>query len=98
MNQYVYREMLEEHVIPAIRDKMDKWMMQDGATAHTSNQNMEFLRSHFGGRLISNKADIKCPRTATRWTFSGANLRHGSGGGLLKQHAQGAGQEGLWVN
>ena len=51
MDQYVYQEMIEEHVLPEIRNKRGLWWMQDGATCHTSNMNLEFLR-----RLISNKA------------------------------------------
>ena len=61
MDQYVYQEMIEEHVLPEIRNKRGLWWMQDGATCHPSNMNLEFLRGHFKGRPISNKAEIKCP-------------------------------------
>ena len=61
MDQYVYQEMLEDHVLPAISNKRGLWFMQDGATCHTSNMNLEFLRGHFKNRLISNKTDIRWP-------------------------------------
>ena len=33
------------------------WYQQDGATPHTSNLTLDFLRGVFGGRLISRRAD-----------------------------------------
>ena len=37
------------------------FFMQDGATCHTTQLNLEFLLSKFAGRVISNKTDIPWP-------------------------------------
>ena len=36
----------------------EQWFQQDGAPPHTANITMEWLRGHFGDRLISRKAAI----------------------------------------
>ena len=64
MDQLVYRELLEDHVWPAVRGvatRQGLWYMQDGATCHTTNFNMEWLMEKFQGRIISNKAEVRWP-------------------------------------
>lgn len=64
MDQHVYRELLEDHVWPAVRNvatRQGLWWMQDGATPHTTNYNLEYLLEKFGGRVISNKSEIRWP-------------------------------------
>jgi hypothetical protein len=34
-------------------DEHECWLQQDGATCHTSNETMQFLREFFGDHLIS---------------------------------------------
>ena len=51
MDQHMYKAMLEEHVIPLISNIREKWWMQDVATYHTTNMNLEFLKSHFKGTV-----------------------------------------------
>ena len=58
MDQFVYKEMLEEHVLLLIKNQRGIWCMQDGATCHTSTMNLKFLKQHFRNRLISNKSEI----------------------------------------
>ena len=64
MDQMVYRELLEDHVWPEVRHvatRQELWWMQDGATCHTTNFNMEYLREKFQDRIISNKAEVRWP-------------------------------------
>ena len=39
----------------------DVWWQQDGATPHTSNQSMNYLRGKFPGKLISKRGDFPWP-------------------------------------
>lgn len=64
MDQFVYRELLEEKVWPLLKHRATReqlYFMQDGATCHTTPMNLAFLKSKFGGRVISNKTDIPWP-------------------------------------
>ena len=64
MNNQLYHELIINKVWPAIRTKVTKhqlWFQQDGATCHTTANNLDFLREKFRGRLISNKAEVTWP-------------------------------------
>ena len=64
MNQFVYKELLEEKVGPLLKHRATReqlYFMQDGATCHTTQLNLEFLRSKFVNRVISNKTDLPWP-------------------------------------
>lgn len=64
MDQYVYRSLLEDMVWPLLKGvatRKQLFFMQDGATCHTTQLNLEFLLSKFAGRVISNKTDIPWP-------------------------------------
>lgn len=64
MDNQVYNELLMEKVWPAVRAKATRnmlWYMQDGATCHTTKNNLSFLLDKFGGRVISNKTDVTWP-------------------------------------
>ena len=37
------------------------WWQQDGASAHTSNQSMQYLRGQFPGKVISKRGDWPWP-------------------------------------
>ena len=106
MDQFVYKEMLEEHVLPLIKNKRGIWFMQNGATCRTSTMNLKFLKQHFRNRLISNKSEIRWPqgvRTATSSSgvrpcpMCSGGAERGSGG-LLYGDEQGAGQESVCFN
>lgn len=61
VNSDSYREMLEEDFIPKLEELGlldESWFMQDGARPHTSNENLQFLNTAFGGRVISNRFTI----------------------------------------
>ena len=60
----IYNKLLKEKVWPAVRAKATRnalWYMQDGATCHTSQNNLYFLLDKFDGRVISNKTDVIWP-------------------------------------
>ena len=64
INQFVYKELLEEKVLPLLKHRATREqlnLMQDGATCHTTPINLEFLRSKLVGRVISNKTDLPWP-------------------------------------
>ena len=64
INQFVYKELLEEKVGPLLKHRATReqlYFMQDGATCHTTQLNLEFLRSKFVDRVISNKTDLPWP-------------------------------------
>ena len=42
-------------------DQADIHFQQDGATYHTTRENMSLLRDHFPGRLISRFGDVEWP-------------------------------------
>lgn len=58
-----YGEMLNEYFIPAVdgMDLVDPFFQQDGATCHTTRDNMSILRTRFPGQLISRFGDIEWP-------------------------------------
>ena len=39
----------------------EQWLQQDGATAHTSTDNLEWLQNHFEGRIISRRTAVSWP-------------------------------------
>lgn len=65
VNAQRYREMIRTFLIPAIDEfwpsRSIPWFQQDGATAHTSSETLELLRSIFPGKLISRFGDILWP-------------------------------------
>ena len=52
-----------QHVLPQIEDLSDKWWMQDGATCHTTQMVLGYLRApeRFGDRIISRHTRIPWP-------------------------------------
>ena len=56
-----YLKMLENHVMPAIQGKKGLWFQQDGARVHTTDEVLDFLKSKFNGRVISNRLDFSWP-------------------------------------
>ena len=42
-------------------NRMEAWRQQDGASCHTSNQSIRYLRGQFPGKLISKKGDHHSP-------------------------------------
>ena len=38
-----------------------KWLQQDGDTPHTAGATLKWLQDHFGGRVISKKAQVTWP-------------------------------------
>lgn len=65
VNHERYLRMLESFLIPELKRKRlairKIWFQQDGATAHTANAVMDFLRAKFRGRVISRNGDIAWP-------------------------------------
>lgn len=65
VNSQRYLLMLENFLIPELqRNRLVRrrlWFQQDGATAHTANGVMDFLRRKFRGRVISHFGDIAWP-------------------------------------
>ena len=64
INQFVYKELLEQKVLPLLKHRATREqlnLMQDGATCHTTPINLEFLRSKLVGSVISNKTDLPWP-------------------------------------
>ena len=54
-----YQEMLQSQVWPEVQNRSRRrqfWFMQDGATSHTTNLNLNFLVEKFRGRVISRRA------------------------------------------
>lgn len=58
-----YREMLTSFLWPKLdeHDVDDLWFQQDGASCHAANDTMALLRSKFGSRVISRRADKEWP-------------------------------------
>ena len=55
---------MHKKVWPAVRSKATRhnlWFMQDGATCHTTENNLSILKEEFNGRIISNKTDEVWP-------------------------------------
>ena len=62
VNQHVYLKILKENLIEKLPNATDYWFMQDGATAHTSNLCLDFLKSHFGeNKIISRRCSVPWP-------------------------------------
>ena len=63
VNDVRYRAMLNEFLCPKIEedDIDDIWFQQDGATCHTANVTINFLRTVFENRIISRNPDIDWP-------------------------------------
>lgn len=65
VNQDRYLRMLDNFFIPELRRKRlvmrNVWFQQDGATAHTANAVMDYLRRKFRGRVISRNGDVAWP-------------------------------------
>lgn len=65
VNQNRYLRMLDTFFVPELRRKRialkDILFQQDGATAHTANDVMHYLRRKFRGRVISRFGDIAWP-------------------------------------
>ena len=58
-----YGDLLKQ-VWPEVRQRSSRrnyWWMQDGATSHTTNDNLNFLREKFRGRVISRRSDYLWP-------------------------------------
>ena len=67
VNTQLYIETLKKNIIPQMQ-KMENfekfWWQQDGATCHTSDASLHFLREHFENRIISRRADIIWPSSS----------------------------------
>ena len=64
MNKEVYHDLLKNKIWPAIRSKVTRnqlWYMQDGATCHTTANNLQFLADKFAERVISLKTEVMWP-------------------------------------
>lgn len=65
VNSQRYLAMLRDFLIPELRRnhlaRNRIWFQQDGATAHTANEVMVFIRNKFRGRVISRFGDIAWP-------------------------------------
>ena len=63
VNGQRYKDMLNNFLIPAIErmNLEDLYFQQDGATCHTTRENMAILRSQFPGQLISRFGDVEWP-------------------------------------
>ena len=69
VNTDEYIKMLKNHTISQLKKfeifKTKKmWWQQDGATCHTSDKSLDFLREHFGDRIISRRADVIWPSSS----------------------------------
>lgn len=65
VNSERYIAMLQDFFLPELRrrriPKRRVWFQQDGATCHTSNDTINFLRQNFPNHLISARGDIHWP-------------------------------------
>ena len=61
VNKERYIEMLEVLFPVSVPIESDEWFQQDGATCHTATVSLDFLRTRFGQRIISNKTDFTWP-------------------------------------
>lgn len=65
LNGERYLQMLQEEIIPAVRnlnvDFDEIWFQQDGCPAHNARTNLEFLRTTFPERLICSRGTIPWP-------------------------------------
>ena len=55
--------MLTDFIIPQVEDmdQADIHFERDGATCHTTRENLSLLRDHFPGRLVSRFGGVKMP-------------------------------------
>lgn len=53
VNSIVYQDIITQFISLLENDERYCWLQQDGATCHTSNDTMHFLREFFGDRIIS---------------------------------------------
>ena len=51
-------ETIRDDVLPHVDDLGDKWWQQDGAPCHTAKKVMDFLKSNFQERIISQKSGL----------------------------------------
>ncbi len=61
MNKEVYHDLLKNKIWPAIWSKVTRnqsWYMQDGATCHTTVNNLQFLADKFAERVNSLKTEV----------------------------------------
>jgi len=63
VNAERYQSMLSDFLWPQLNhiDVSDVYFQQDGATCHTTRNNITFLRSKFPQRVISQNADFNWP-------------------------------------
>ena len=63
VNEARYKEMLEYFLWSELegKDLHDKWFQQDGASSHTTSENIDVLRTRFPGRVISRFGDVSWP-------------------------------------
>ena len=64
MNQFVYKKLLEDEVWPLLRHQASRtklYFMQNGATCHTTQMSLDYLKTKFGNRVISNRTDLNSP-------------------------------------
>ncbi len=66
MRQENYRQMIENYFVPKLKeltgDEFERQIiMQDVATPHTAKATLEFLKKHFGNRIISYKTENLWP-------------------------------------
>ena len=67
VNTERYIDTLNEKIIPQMKKmkNFDKfWWQQDGASCHCSDRSLDFLRQHFGERIISRRADVIWPSSS----------------------------------
>ena len=53
VNSVVYQDIITHFIALLEHDERERWLHQDGATCHSSNETMHFLREFFGERIIS---------------------------------------------
>ena len=55
-----YRAMLNEFLVTKIEEEGigNIWFQQDGATSHTAEATLDFMRPVFEDRIISRRADV----------------------------------------
>jgi hypothetical protein len=65
VNSERYLHMLKAFFLPELKRKRiplrKVWFQQDGATSHTTNEVLAFLKSKFGNRLISRRTSLPWP-------------------------------------
>ena len=59
INRVTYLNMLKETFHDDTNS--DKWLQQDGATAHTAGEEKEWLKRRFSGRIIFHRSELQWP-------------------------------------